>query len=73
MSETTLFDRWPGTIRKMADDLGEKPSTVQSWKSARRIPSTKQPKVLRIGRMVGLKLTPADVVFPMGRAPEVSA
>lgn len=64
--EQTLFDRFGGT-RQMADHLDEPPSTVQSWKSAGRIPAGKQPKVLEKGRELGIEITAEDIIFPMGR------
>lgn len=67
MSEKlTLFDRFGGT-RKMADALEEAPSTVQSWKSAGRIPAAHQPKVLAKAEHLALSITAEDVIFPMGR------
>jgi DNA-binding transcriptional regulator YdaS (Cro superfamily) len=67
MSENlTLFDRFGGT-RKMAEMLGEAPSTVQSWKSAGRVPAAHQPKVLDRAREHGVDITAEDVIFPMGR------
>lgn len=51
----------------MAEILGEAPSTVQSWKSARRIPAGKQPDVIeRVGK-AGIPITAEDVVWPFGR------
>lgn len=67
MSEKfTLFDRFGGT-RKMAEALDEAPSTVQSWKTAGRIPAAHQPKVLAKAGELGIGITAEDVIFPMGR------
>ncbi len=64
-SDTDLFARLGGT-RAVADMIGEPPSTVQSWKTARRIPSTKQPMVIEKVRKAGHIITAHDVVFPFG-------
>lgn len=71
MSEpTNLFDRLGGT-RAMAERLGEPPSTVQSWKTSRRIPAHKQPAVLALATDdEGVPITADDVVFPFGRDDE---
>lgn len=61
-----LFARFGG-IRPMAEALSEPPSTVQSWKSVGRIPSTKQPDVLRKAAELGIECSAEDVVFPLGR------
>lgn len=67
MSEKlTLFDQFGGT-RKMAELLGEASSTVQSWKSAGRIPAFKQPDVLAKAQELGLDVTAEDIIFPLGR------
>lgn len=67
MSEkVTLFDRFGGT-RKMGEALGEPPSTVQSWKSAGRIPAFKQPDVLAKASELGLEVSAEDIIFPLGR------
>lgn len=67
MSENlTLFDRFGGT-RKMAAHLGESPSTVQSWKTAGRVPAGKQPDVLAKAIELGLQITAEDIIFPLGR------
>jgi len=62
----TVFDKFGGT-RPMAAHLNEAPSTVNGWKSERRIPATKQPAVLAKAEELGLPVTAEDVVFPMGR------
>lgn len=70
-----LFAKLGGT-RAMADLLGEPPSTVQSWKSAGRIPSHKQPLVIQRARDAGFRVTADDVVWPLGKqapAREVAA
>ena len=66
MSDHSLFDRFGGT-RKMADYLGEPPSTVQSWKAAGRIPAAKQPDVLSKAEELGLNITAEDVIYPLGK------
>lgn len=67
MSDATdLFAKLGGT-RAMAELLGEPPSTVQSWKSAKRIPAHKQPLVLDRAKNAGIRVSADDVVFPMGR------
>ncbi len=53
----------------MADLLGEPPSTVQSWKSAGRIPSQKQPLVIQRASAAGITVTADDVVWPLGKRP----
>lgn len=69
-SRRDLFTRLGGT-RAMAGKLGEPPSTVQSWKAARRIPAHKQPAVLALGvDDDGIPITADDVVFPFGRDAE---
>lgn len=65
-NSNTLFDRLGG-IRKAAELLGEPPSTVQSWKSAGRIPAHKQPLVIEKANAAGIPISADDVVFPMGR------
>jgi hypothetical protein len=51
--EPNLFDRFGG-IRPMAEALNERPSTVQSWKTAGRVPATKQPDVLARAGQLGI-------------------
>lgn len=63
-TDRTLFARLGG-IRKMAELIGEPPSTVQSWKTAGRIPAQKQPLVLERAGAAGIDITADDVVFPM--------
>lgn len=65
-SVLNLFECFGG-IRPMADKLSEKPSNVQSWKAAGRIPSGKQPGVLDAAAEFGLDVTPEDVIFPLNR------
>ncbi|WP_443215351.1 carph-isopro domain-containing protein [Sphingobium sp. HDIP04] len=62
----SLFDRCGGT-RAMAEIVGEAPSTVQSWKTARRIPAGKQPEVIERVNRAGIPITAEDVVWPFGR------
>lgn len=60
----------------MAELLGEAPSTVQSWKTAERIPAAHQPNVLEKAREHRIEIVAEDVIFPMGRnsaAPDHSA
>jgi len=64
VTPNTLFDRLGG-IRKMAEIVGEAPSTVQSWKNAERIPAQKQPIVIERAAAAGLTITADEVVFPM--------
>jgi hypothetical protein len=67
MSEiVTLFERFGGT-RKMAEALSEPASTVQSWKTAGRIPAAKQPEVLAKARDLQLEIAAEDIIFPLGR------
>ncbi len=62
---TTLFDKFGG-IRPMAAQLGEAPSTVQSWKNAGRVPAGHhQRRVLQKAIELGLAVTAEDVVYPM--------
>lgn len=68
-TERTVFERLGG-IRKMAELLGEPPSTVQSWKTAGRIPAQKQPLVMERAKEAGIEITAEDVVFPL--RPETS-
>ena len=67
-----LFDRFGG-VRPMAAALGEKPSTVQSWKTTGRVPSIKQPEVLEKASQLGIRITAQDVVFPLDRRPSILA
>lgn len=53
----------------MAEALNERPSTVQSWKTAGRVPSTKQPDVLARAFELGIDVIPRDVIFPLDRRP----
>jgi len=65
----TIFDKFGGT-RAMADHLGEPPSNVHGWKTAGRIPATKQPEVLAKANELQLSVDAEDVIFPLGR-PEI--
>lgn len=56
----------------MAAMLGEPPSTVQSWKAARRIPAHKQREVIEKAGLAGVSLSADDVVWPMGRTEDAS-
>jgi len=63
----TLFDKFGG-IRPMAAHLGEAPSTVQSWKTAGRVPAGHQHRVLVKADELGIAVTATDVVYPLGFA-----
>jgi len=63
----TLFDKFGG-IRPMAAHLSEPPSTVQSWKTAGRVPAGHQHKVLVKAAELGIPVTANDVVYPLGFA-----
>lgn len=69
--EPDLFVRLGGA-RKIADRLGEPPSTVQSWKAAGRIPAQKQPLLIERFAEIGITVSADDVVWPMGK-PESAA
>lgn len=51
----------------MARAIGEKPSTVASWKRVGRIPAEKQPTILKVAELLNLPITAENVVFPFGR------
>lgn len=70
MNRPTLFETFGG-IRRMAEVLGEAPSSVMGWKKAGRVPAQKQPHVLTCAAELGLDVTSDDVVFPLGR-PDVA-
>lgn len=61
---SNLFDRFSG-VRPMAAAFIEWPSRVQSWKTAGRIPSTKQPEVLKKARELSIQISALAVVFPL--------
>lgn len=65
MAHITLFDRFGG-VRQMAEHLSEPPSTVQSWKTAGRVPAGKQRLVLAKARDLDLPVTAEDVIYPFG-------
>lgn len=72
-----IVDKFGGT-RKMAEQIGLPPSTIQSWKSSGLIPAHKQSEVLRLALKLGIDLSPADFFdLPDGYAsngpPEPSA
>lgn len=71
MDTNDIFGRLGG-IRKMAEMIGEPPSTVQSWKKSGRIPAAKQPLVIDRANAAGHFITADDVVFPQGRAAPTS-
>jgi hypothetical protein len=62
----TLFDKFGG-VRPMAEHLAEPPSTVQSWKTAGRVPAVHQARVLLKAEALRLSVTAEDVIFPLGR------
>jgi hypothetical protein len=64
IGETDLFECFGG-IRPMAKELGERPTTVQAWKSTGRVPASKQPLVLDRASELHLDVVPYDVVFPL--------
>lgn len=64
-----LFEKLGGT-RKMAEILGEPPSTVQSWKTAGRVPAAKQPDLITRAAAAGITVTAEEVVWPFGK-PEI--
>lgn len=63
---SNLFDRFGG-VRPMAAALIQRPSTVQSSKTAGRIPSTRQPEVLEKARELSIQISARDVVFRLNR------
>ena len=64
--EQTLFELFGG-IRPTARAVDELPQTVAHWKRVGRIPAEKQPHVLAVGLKLGLPITAAHVVFPLGQ------
>jgi hypothetical protein len=64
-SGDTLFDVFGG-LRPMARELRESPSTVQGWAEKGRVPSIKQPHVLRTARRLRLPVTALLIIFPNG-------
>ncbi|WP_145986251.1 carph-isopro domain-containing protein [Sphingobium sp. YG1] len=64
--ETDLFTRLGGT-RAIAERMSEAPSTVQSWKSARRIPAHKQADFIGKHAEAGFDVTAEEVIWPFGR------
>lgn len=67
-----IFTRLGG-VRSMAQVLSEAPSTIQSWKSAGRIPAHKQPLVIERYAERGITVTAQEVVFPLDPAPAPAA
>jgi hypothetical protein len=65
-NQVDLFSRLGG-VRRFAEIISEAPSTVQSWKSAQRIPAHKQPGVIERVAAAGHVISAEDVVFPFGR------
>lgn len=55
-----IIDGKFGGVRKAARKGNWKPSTVQSWKDAGRIPAKRQPEVLAAGRDLPNPVTPDD-------------
>lgn len=70
--EKDLFDRLGGT-RKIAAQIGEPVSTVQSWKVAGRIPAQKQTLLIEKYAEIGRVITADEVVWPMRGLPESEA
>lgn len=62
-----LFEKFGGT-RRMAQLIDRPPSTVQSWKTAGRVPAAEQPRLIEIASQHGIAVTAEDVVWPLGRA-----
>ena len=67
---SNLFDRFGG-VRPMAAALIERPSSVQSSKTAGRIPSTKQPEVLKKARELSIQISALAVEFPLNGLSDV--
>ncbi|WP_373928441.1 hypothetical protein QTN93_14995 [Sphingomonas aerolata] len=67
---SNLFDRFDD-VRPMAAALIERPSTVQSAKTAGRIRSTKQPEVLEKARELSIQISALDVVCPLNGLSDV--
>lgn len=61
-----LFTRLGGA-RAIADRMSEAPSTVQSWKAARRIPAHKQPEFIEKHAVAGIEVSAEDIIWPFGR------
>ena len=64
--EPDLFTRLGGA-RAIADRIGEAPSTVQSWKAARRIPAHRQIDFIEKHEAVGFVVSAEEVIWPFGR------
>ncbi|WP_442800399.1 carph-isopro domain-containing protein [Sphingomonas sp. STIS6.2] len=67
---SNLFDRFGG-VRPMAAALIERRSSVQSSKTAGRIPSTKQPEVLKKARELSIQISALAAVFPLNGLSDV--
>lgn len=67
---SNLFDRFGG-IWPMAAALIERPSSVQSSKTAGRIPPTKQPEVLKKARELSIQISALAAVFPLNGLSDV--
>jgi hypothetical protein len=67
---SNLFDRFGG-VRPMAAALIERPSSVQSSKTAGRIPSTKQLEVLKKARELSIQISALAAVFPLNGLSDV--
>lgn len=66
MADIDLFTRLGGT-RKIAEIVERPPSTVQSWKTAKRIPAHEQPNFIEKHAAAGVQVSAEDVVWPFGR------
>jgi hypothetical protein len=55
----------------MAAALIERPSSVQSSKTAGRIPATKQPEVLKKARKLSIQISALAAVFPLNGLSDV--
>lgn len=67
---SNLLDRFGG-VRPMAAALIERPSSVQSSKTAGRIQSTKQPEVLKKARELSIQISALAAVFPLNGLSDV--
>jgi DNA-binding transcriptional regulator YdaS (Cro superfamily) len=61
--EPNLFDRFGG-IQATAEAANETVATVLRWYQDRRIPSDRQPLILRRAAELKLGITAEDVIFP---------
>lgn len=61
-----LIERWP-TTADLAEDLGEKPWTVQKWKQRNSIPSDRWLDLLVCAKRRKIKLKEVDLVLLASR------